>query len=106
MQGSTTRVFSQRTRSTNRGGEAGLDSLLRSLVVTLEQQRELRSLDSRWVELADVQGKLHELRAALAAERKKQAIAGSAGVPAASIKESTQHQEDAWNENPGLERAS
>ncbi len=106
MQGSTTRVFPQRTRSTNRGGEAGLDGLLRSLVVTLEQQRELRSLDNRWVELADVQGELHELRAALAAERKRQAVAGSAGVPVASITERTQHREDVWNDNPGLERAS
>ncbi len=106
MQRSTTSVFSQRAESTNRGGEDGLDALLRLLVATLEQQRELRSLDNCWVELAVVQGELHELRAALAAERKRQAIAGSAGVPAASITERTQHREDAWNENPGLERAS
>ena len=106
MQGSTTRVFWGRSGSTNPGEEAGLDGLLRLLVAKLDQQRELRSLDNRWVELADVQGELHELRAALAAERKRQAVAGSAGAPAASMTERTQHREDVWNENPGLERAS
>ena len=34
-----------------------------------------------------------------------QAVAGSAGVPAASITEHTQHR-DVWNDNPGLQRAS
>ncbi len=106
MQGTTTRVLSQRTGSTNRGGEAGLDGLLRSLITKLEQQRELRLLDRRWVELADVQGELHDLRAALAVERRKRAAADSAGVRAASITERTQHGEDVWYENPGLEQVS
>ncbi len=106
MQGSTTRVFWGRSGSTNPGEEAGLDGLLRLLVAKLERQRELRSLDNRWVELADVQGELHELRAALAVERRRRDAAGSAGVPAASIIERTQHREDVWNESPGLERAS
>ncbi len=106
MQGCTTRVFSQRTRWTNRGGEAGLDGLLRLLVVKLEQQRELRSLDNRWVELADVQGELHDLRAALAVERRRRDAADSVGVAAASITVRTQHREAVWTENPGLEKAS
>ena len=76
------------------------------LVAKLEQQHELRSLDNRWVELADVQGELHELRAALAVERRRRAAADSEGVPAAGIIERTQHRVDVWNESPGLEQAS
>ncbi len=106
MQRSTTSVFSQRAESTNRRGEDGLDGLLRLLVAKLEQRHELRSLDNRWVELAVVQGELHDLRAALTVERSRRDAAGSAGVPAASITERTQHREDVWNANPELEQAS
>ncbi len=106
MQRSTTSVFSQRAESTNRGGEDGLDGLLRLLVAKLEQRRELRSLDNRWVELADVQGELHDLRAELAMERRRRDAADSVGVAAASITVRTQHRESVWTENPGLEQAS
>lgn len=91
---------------TNLGEEDGLDGLLRLLVAKLEQRRELRSLDNRWVELAVVQGELHDLRAALAVERSRRNGADSAGAPAESITELTQHREDGWNGNPGLEEAS
>ncbi len=85
---------------TNLSEEDGLDGLLRLLVAKLEQRRELRSLDNRWVELAVVQGELHDLRAALAVERSRRNGADSAGAPAESITELTQHREDGLEREP------
>ena len=46
-----------------------LEDLLGRLMASLELQRRLRAGDGHWDELAAVQSTLHELRAALAAER-------------------------------------
>ncbi len=49
--------------------DGSLEDLLERLVASLEHQRRLRSGDGRWEELAVVQTRLHDLRAALAVER-------------------------------------
>jgi hypothetical protein len=48
-----------------------LEGLLGRLVKTLTQQRQLRAVEGRWDDLAVVQSTLHELRAALAIERRR-----------------------------------
>jgi len=56
-----------------------LDDLIGQLVASLERQRRLRAGEERWEELASVQSTLHELRAALAAERARHRDVGVHG---------------------------